>query len=210
MNNKFIVGVLVALALLIGYFASSVSFFGAASGPSHYQMESFLQGISAGARDQFSISNVGALTSSAAATIGGLFKTDAGTLRSYTSATTTGTAVTLKLSDINGYDTISVKPIIGATTLTLFASSTASTWLPTAGDMQETCFQNATTTSAITLTFAGGTGWDMQMASSTGMSGAKDLTIAPDSTACFKFIRKVATTAAFDIEANLIEYDDAD
>lgn len=35
---------------------------GAASGPAHYQHESFLQGLSAGPRDEFTVTNAGALT----------------------------------------------------------------------------------------------------------------------------------------------------
>lgn len=35
---------------------------GAASGPSHFTVESFLQGLTAGARDQFAVNNVGVIT----------------------------------------------------------------------------------------------------------------------------------------------------
>ena len=122
--------------------------------------------------------------------------------------------MTLSVSDVNGYDTIVVNATGAATakTVTFFASSTASTWLPTAGDMQETCFLNATTSAGVNLIFAAGTGIDLQVASSTtmGSSASLDLTISPDSTACFKFIRKAATASAFDIEANLVEYGNAD
>lgn len=64
MNYKnLIIGILVILALLFGflYFTGGVSF-GAASGPSHMQKESFLQGLAAGVRDQLSIDNLGQLT----------------------------------------------------------------------------------------------------------------------------------------------------
>ena len=149
--------------------------------------------------------------SAVAATFSGLLTTNGGTLRSNSLATSTGSA-TLNVSYLAGYDTVIVTPTgaAGAKTLTFFASSTASTWLPTAGDMQETCFLNAST-SVATLVFAAGTGIDLQVATSTGgTGGAFDLTIAPDSTGCFKFIRKAATASAFDIEANLVEYGDAD
>jgi hypothetical protein len=125
-------------------------------------------------------------------------------------ATTTGAAVILKVSDVAGYDTISMKPIVSATTVTFFASSTASSWLPQAGMQQTTCFLNATTTAAETLIFVAGVGIDLQSATSTGQTGARDVTISPNGTACFTFIRKAATASAFDIEANLTEYEDAD
>jgi len=224
MNNKFIVGVLVVLTLTVaGLYVQKSGLLGAASGQAHYQKESFLQGLSAGARDQFILSNVGVLVSSAAATfssltttaastLGGLVTLNAGQLRSSTVSTSTGSA-TLSVSYLSGYDTVIVNPTgaASAKTLTFFASSTASTWLPTAGDMQETCFLNATGTAATTVVFAAGTGIDLQVATSTGgAGGAMDLTIAAGGTACFKFIRKAATASAFDIEANLTEYSDAD
>lgn len=66
MTQKIVIGVLVATTLLFGFFAfkSGALSFGKASGAAHFQMESFLQGVSAGARDQFSVSNGGVLTTS--------------------------------------------------------------------------------------------------------------------------------------------------
>lgn len=146
-----------------------------------------------------------------AATLSGLFTANAGILHSYSLATSTGSN-TIGLNDLNGYDTVIVTPTgaAGAKTLTFAASSSMSTWLPTAGDRQETCFLNAST-SVATLVFAGGTGIDLQVATSTnGNGGAMDLTISPNGTGCFTFIRKAATASAFDIEANLLEYEDGD
>lgn len=127
-------------------------------------------------------------------------------------ATSTGSATMVK-GFLKGYDTVIVNATgaASAKTLTFFASSTATDWLPKAGNTQTTCFMNATTTAGVTLVFAAGTGIDLQVATSTGSTGgAFDLTIQPDSTACFKFIRKAATATAFDIEANMVEYEDAD
>lgn len=64
MNNKFIVGVLVVLTLAVGYlfFGSMGISLGKASGPAHLQHESFLQGLSAGVRDQFTVTNTGVAT----------------------------------------------------------------------------------------------------------------------------------------------------
>lgn len=54
---------LVALLLAIGgYLSSSTHLFGAnATGPAHYQMENFLQGVQAGTSNQFSVSNTGVI-----------------------------------------------------------------------------------------------------------------------------------------------------
>jgi hypothetical protein len=66
--QNIVIAGLVALALLLGYTlftfktADVAPPVGAASGAAHYQKESFLQGLAAGVRDQFSISNTGAVT----------------------------------------------------------------------------------------------------------------------------------------------------
>lgn len=147
-----------------------------------------------------------------ALTAGGIVTLNAGQLRSYTNATTSVTTGTLRLSDVQGYDTILLTPTGAAAnkTLTFFASSTASTWLPTAGDMQETCFLNGTTTAATTITFAAGTGIDLEVASSTSIGGVGTLILPADSVGCFKFIRKTATLSTFDISAEFVRYVDAD
>lgn len=138
----------------------------------------------------------------------GKLTTNAGHLRSYTNATTSVTTGTLSVSDVNGYDVVLLTPTGAAATktLTFFASSTASTWLPTAGDMQETCFVNGTTTAATTITFAAGTGIDLETAS----SSPTDLILLAGNTACFKFIRQTATASTFDITAAMIEYTNGD
>ena len=133
---------------------------------------------------------------------------NAGTLRSYPNATTSVTTETLNVSDIAGYDTILLTPggAAATKTLTFPASSTASTWLPTAGDMQETCFSNASTTAAATITYAAGTGIDLEVASTTTGGTVPTLVQQADSTVCFKFIRKTTT----DIAALMTRYADGD
>ena len=126
-------------------------------------------------------------------------------------STTTPAAMTLRVEDVMNYDTVIVRPTGAASTLTLtfFASSTAPHWLPKAGDTQRTCFMNATTTAASTITFAAGTGIDLQTAS----SSISDLILSADNSACFVFTRKsqVSTiTNAYDIEASLTEYNNGD
>lgn len=71
MNYKNLaIGVLVVFVFILGYSNLQGALFRAASGPSHYQKESFLQGLAAGVRDQLSISNTGNLTTSGTITIG--------------------------------------------------------------------------------------------------------------------------------------------
>lgn len=185
------------VGLMIGYFA-----FGGDVLPAG---QTHLSGLAVGA-DGLTVT--GATTLSGATTASGLLKTDAGTLRSSTNSTSTLASMTMRLSDVNGYDVVLVSPIGAAATkvLTFFASSTATAWLPAAGDMQETCFYNATGTVATTLTFAAGTGIDLETAS----SSPTDLIILAGNTACFKFIRQPATASTFDISALMTEYTNGD
>ena len=70
--KNIVLGVLAVLALLFGYlyFTSSSSPFGTVNptGPQHFQMEAFLQGLATGAANQSSFSNTGALTLGASGT----------------------------------------------------------------------------------------------------------------------------------------------
>ncbi len=134
----------------------------------------------------------------AAATLSGLITESAGVLYTNASATTTKGSETVKQSDLQGYDTIILTPIVASATITFPASSTLSTWLPSAGNSQDTCFINGTTTSAIVLTFAGGTGTLLQVASSSATAlGA--VTLYPQKEGCFHFTRANATATTFDI-----------
>ena len=140
----------------------------------------------------------------------GLFPTlmtlNAGTLHSYTnSTTTTATAQTLIVSDVQGYDTVILTPNVGSDTVTLFASTTASTWLPTAGDSQRTCFINGTTTPGINLTLAGGTGTPLLVASSSA-TALGSLVIGPQKKGCLDFTRGNTTATTFDIIASLTSF----
>lgn len=117
---------------------------------------------------------------------------DGGILYSYTLSTTTGTAVTLKQSDILNYSTILATPIVGATTWTFPASSTLSSFVPLAGDTRIITIVNSTSTAAATLTLAAGTGSSIKLATTTAVINA-------GSVAQLSCTRKTATTAAFDI-----------
>lgn len=71
MNNikNIVISVLVVIALIFAvlYFTKPVVL----SGITHYQKESFLQGLDVGTGQQFSVSNAGVLTSSGANTLSG-------------------------------------------------------------------------------------------------------------------------------------------
>ena len=145
----------------------------------------------------------GASTLSSTASIAGLLTLNAGQLRSYTNSTsTTATSYTMVVGDVLNYDTVLITPNTGDLTMTFFASSSASTLVPTAGDMQETCFINATTTAGIDITFATGTGIDLErVATSTVAGEAGMLVLPPNGGGCFKFIRGKSLAASFDIWA---------
>lgn len=142
----------------------------------------------------------GASTFSGAAALNALATFSAGILYSFPNATTTaGATETLVVADVANYDTVLLSPnVAGNTTLTLFASSTASTWLPTAGNRQRTCFVNATTTANTNYIFAGGTGTKLIVASST-ISAIGSPQIGPQKMGCFEFVRAPATATTFDI-----------
>lgn len=129
-----------------------------------------------------------------------------GVLLGNVNATSTPISMTLRTSDLAGKDTVLMTPTIGSITVTFPASSTAASWLPTAGQRQRTCFQNATSTAAATIVFAAGTGIDLETASST----PSDLTLVGGNTACFDFIRGIKTASKFDITAAMVEYNDGD
>lgn len=141
-----------------------------------------------------------AAITAAAAAFSGTLQTDAGQLHSYPLATTTqATAETLVPADVTGYDTVILTPNNpGNTTLTFFASSTATTWLPAAGDTQHVCFLNSTTTANVNYIFAGGTGTTLLVASSTATVLGSPR-IGPQKVGCFDFIRGAATATTFDL-----------
>ena len=202
MNDKVKIILGIVLALVVGFGLGRVTTSGV-GGTTNFDAIELSEGLTV--TGAVSLSST---LSAAATTLSGLFTTNAGTLRSYTNATSSVGTGTLQVSDINAYDTVLLTPTGAAATktLTFFASSTASTWLPTAGDMQETCFYNGTTTAATTITFAAGTGIDLETAS----SSPTDLVLLSGNTACFKFMRQPATASTFDISALMTEYTDAD
>lgn len=153
----------------------------------------------------------GAATLSSTLSLAGLATLNAGQLKSYTNASSSVTTGTLRVSDVADYDTVLLTPTgaAAAKTLTFFATSSASTWLPAAGDRQDTCFFNSTSTAGVDIIFAAGTGIDFEVASSsaTALGG---LNIGPNSGGCFTFIRQPSLSASFDISALYTAFEDAD
>ncbi len=141
----------------------------------------------------------------AAATFSGLFTDTAGILKTNVNATTSVISETLAVTDVAGYDTVVISPNTVNPTLTFFASSTASTWLPSAGNEQDTCFVNGTTTAGSFITFAGGTGTKL-LAASSSVSALGSLTIYPQKMGCFHFVRANSTATTFDILAAYTAY----
>src|SRR3990167_5277189 len=205
-------GVIALLAIILTWIFPSPNMFGATGTRMPNGISTDTTSPVVGEVRGTTLTITGAMTA-AASTLSGLLTTNAGTLHSYTNATSTATtAATLKLSDVNGYDSIVLTPNIGALTLTFFASSTASAWLPTAGDTQRTCVFNETTTNAATITFAGGTGVDIETVATTTTAGVPSgmLAIPAMGSACFVFMRQYTSTSTFDISALYTPYLNAD
>lgn len=161
------------------------------------------------------ITVTGAATFSSTASFAGLITANAGTLKSSTNSTsTTATSQELVLADINGYDNIIITPNTADITLTTFASSTASAWLPADGDGQDTCIYNATTTAGIDITMAAGTGFDYEVATSSDNAFGSVGKIGPQERACFSFMRQPASTTPSttlsDITMDAVYYVNAD
>lgn len=127
------------------------------------------------------------------------------------STSTLATSYTLLARDVVGFDTVVITPNVGDITLTLPASSTMPHFVPKVGQRVKQCWVNATTTSGIDITFAAGTGIDLEYASSTESgAGVPALTILANSSACFEFIRKPVSATAFDIVAQFTRFVDGD
>lgn len=103
------------------------------------------------------------------------FDTNVGTqVPVYTGTNATSTVVTaytLISQDVVGYSTIDLTPNTGSLTLTLPASSTMSTWLPSEGNRLTILLVNATTTPGVNIITAAGTGSLISNASTTLVIG---------------------------------------
>lgn len=178
MNKNIWIGVLVLTTLLFAvlYFSKPVSF-GNATGPAHYQEETFFQGLDAGQRNQWRVTNTG-LTSFSGAY-----------------ATTSTGSETLAASDLI-YPTVVMTPNLAALTVTLPTATTlGSSFLPNTGDRMSFVLYNATSTGAAIITLAGNTGTTLVSASSTKLVLAGYYTT-------IEAIRTSATTLVFRMTGN--------
>lgn len=169
MNNtlKKIVGVLAVLVVLVmGYMLTT--------GPKSYVggnfnpvMVDFAQGISVNGTTVLNnlrgliatTLNVSASTTVSTFTQGG----------GITATTTLGTTSTLLATAFDTENVIEAIPGGASWTITLPASSTLSTFIPTAGQARSIYIRNATTTAGINMTIAGGTGTVLRSASTTAI-----------------------------------------
>jgi cell wall-associated NlpC family hydrolase len=141
----------------------------------------------------------GAATLASTLGVTGKVTTDGGIVHSYPLSTSTPASMTLAASDLTAYESIVMLPTVGSITVTLPASSTLSSAVsPTAGDWEDKCITNATTTSGQNITLAGGTGTSLLVASSSATAlGSKVL--FPGKTGCFKVFRIGAGNNASDL-----------
>lgn len=155
----------------------------------------------------------GAQTLTGATSLNGLVTLNAGYNNSYVNSTSTAdTTQQLVAADIIGYTSVVMTPTVGATTVTFPASSTLAAMVPAAGDWFVQCWYNATTTASQTITFAAGTGIDLQRNATTTTVGG-DTTAYPidaNGYACLKYFRQPATATTFDIGVLITGYLNAD
>jgi hypothetical protein len=183
-RNLWIAMVVVLIIAIGAYFYPRVSnLLGLASGPSHSQAESFLQGLAGGQRDQFRVTNTGMLSQG-----GSVFST-----------TSSGT-VTLTAASVVANGTFVYTPIIATggvvklPTKEQLATASNNTFIPNAGDRTTRYFYNSTTSAVSLTTLAGNTGVILQVASTTNVAGGGVTTISGHGTAILHFWRSATST----------------
>jgi hypothetical protein len=156
MNNKNVLALIAILVIAIGaYFFPSVRSLGGQS----LQVDSFLQGLTAGPRAQFKVSNTGMISSG-----GTVF------------ATTSTGVTTITASDLIKNGTVSLRCNLTPCTLTMptkaALAAVSGDFIPNSGDQTTRYIVNSTTTALSTLFVAGNTGMIMQVASSTSAANS--------------------------------------
>lgn len=134
---------------------------------------------------------------------------NAGVTNSTQVATTSQGSVTVTANEFRSWanaSVVSFSPgLVAGATLTLPASSTISNLVPRAGDRQTFCIRNATTTAAVPVILAGGTGTNLLVASSS-VSALGSKTLLTGKLGCVTLIRQAATATTFDIDALFTAY----
>lgn len=113
----------------------------------------------------FTLTGAGSVTG--AFTVAGAI-TQGGGIRA---TSTTNTSETLLATDFDTENVIDYTANTGDTTVTLPASTTLTSFLPTAGQMRTVWVRNATTTAATDIIIVGGSGTLLKVASSTNQIG---------------------------------------
>lgn len=111
--------------------------------------------------------------------------------KSTSSPVTTYTAVRGDFGTADAfYNLVSYTPTVGDVTVTFPASSSLNTLVRRSGATSRQCWHNASTTAGIDITFAAGTGIDIQTSSSSITGGGPVLTLLSNQTGCFTYIRQ--------------------
>lgn len=178
MSNKKLIVIVLAAFLIGGYVGWLVG--GNQSGPSDS-----VAGVTN--LDALTLDNGNLTVSNGTFSVSGAATFDGGIVQSSALATSTnGNATTLAESDLQGYNSILYTPNVSDVTLTLPASSTLDTFIPNAGDRVSIAIVNATTTTGIDITLAGGSGTLLRSATTTK-------TILSNSIGILDFVRKSNT-----------------
>lgn len=113
----------------------------------------FINGFAGGSTQQFLVDGSGNISATGSNTLNTL--TQGGGI---TTTATTSTTYTAAAADFATANEVDITPNGASLTYTLPASSTLSSFIPTAGQTRTVFFRNATTTANVNITIAGGTG----------------------------------------------------
>ncbi len=183
MKNKFLIGLAVAVVLLLGYVGMShkTGMSLGAAGVVQTNPVWFYNGLDIGSPAVTLNANTSGLSVSGATTfLSGLTATTltvtgASVLSTLTQGggvtaiTSTSTSYTLSASEFDTENVLQITPGGASMTLTLPATSTLTSFIPTAGQTRTVYIRNATTTAGINITVASGAGTILRSASSTAI-----------------------------------------
>lgn len=146
------------------------------TGPTHWQKESFMEGLTAGTGRQFDVNREGILSTSRAAVFSALLSvTGSSTVETLTqgggtrATSTDDTTATLLASDFDVENVIEFTPNVTGITLSLPATTTSgmSSIVPNSSDCRQVVIINSTSTAGASFTLAGGTGTLLRNGSTT-------------------------------------------
>lgn len=150
--------------------------------------QEFYQGLKVGTSNQFVVESDGDIVSSAAADVG-RFTQGGGIV----DASDTDATIALTQAQLLAGNLYEQPLTIGAATITTPATSTLTTFIPTAGDSASYLIHNATTTAGITLTVAAGTGTNLFT------MGTTSVIITPNKVGRLIFTREADTDVSLEL-----------